>query len=372
MEFREHLKYSFFDLLIDKNISFALYRLPGERDIRLVLQTSNQSETFVDLQELNNKKGFVIAPFQISKASPIVLIHPDIVLVGEEIIFDYFHNFSFNNNLHKEHPESFEQPTTATFEQYREGYGKFHEALMNDNFRKLVLSRTFDHNRAKNFSAGLSFRNACEKYPNNFIFLCNTPQSGVWLGCSPEILVSGQSGTWTTDALAGTKKVSGIDSEEVIWDDKNRLEQQIVVEYMQQQLLKANIKSTYCEPKTIRSGHLAHLKSEFIFQIDDPSKIGSLLNLLHPSPAVCGFPKQEAFDFIIRNEGYDRKYYSGFLGYLDVSNRTDLFVNLRCMQIFNEKLRLFAGGGLLSSSELVSEWKETEYKMQTILSIINE
>ena len=182
--------------------------------------------------------------------------------------------------------------------------------------------------------------------------------------------MSGKNGNWKTDALAGTKKISKDDA--VIWDDKNRLEQQIVVEYMQQQLIKAGIKSTYSEPKTIRSGNLAHLKSEFSFHIDDSSKIGSLLNLLHPSPAVCGFPKKEAFDFITKNEGYDRKYYSGFLGYLDVDNKTDLFVNLRCMQIFKQNLRLFAGGGILPSSELISEWKETEYKLQTILSIINE
>lgn len=371
MEFREHLKYSFFDLLIDKNISFALYRLPGEQDIRLVLQTSNQSETFLNLSDLNDRKGFVITPFQISKATPIILIQPEIVLAGEESVFDYLYKSSITNQTNKQSAVFFEQLEATTFDHYQEGYAKFHEALVDETLKKLVLSRTFEVIREKNFSAGLSFERACEKYPDNFIFLCNSAETGTWLGCSPEILVSGQNGNWKTDALAGTKKVSEVDNN-VIWDSKNRLEQQIVIEYMHQQLLKANIESTYSEPKTIRSGNLAHLKSEFTFHIDDSSKIGNLLNLLHPSPAVCGFPKKEAFDFIIENEGYDRKYYSGFLGYLDVDNKTDLFVNLRCMQIFKDNLRLFAGGGILPSSELISEWKETEYKLQTILSIINE
>ncbi|PXV60015.1 isochorismate synthase [Dysgonomonas alginatilytica] len=368
MEFREHIKYRFFDLLIDKNISFSLYRLPGEREICLVLQTSDQSETFDSLSDLNNRKGFVIAPFQLSRETPIVLIQPDIVLTGEGIIFDFLYKSSFTNT---QSSIFYKESKATTFDHYQKGYTKFHEALVDGAFKKLVLSRTFEISRNEQFSAGLSFQNACNKYPDNFIFLCNSPESGTWLGCSPEILVSGQNGNWTTDALAGTKKTSDINNN-VIWDNKNRLEQQIVIEYMQEQLLKADIKSTYSEPKTIRSGNLAHLKSEFTFHIDDSSKIGNLLNLLHPSPAVCGFPKKEAFDFIIENEGYDRKYYSGFLGYLDVDNKTDLFVNLRCMQIFKDNLRLFAGGGILPSSELISEWKETEYKLQTILSIINE
>ncbi len=371
MEFREHLKYSFFDLLINKNISFALYRLPGECDVRLVLQTSKQLETFSSLSDLNNRKGFVITPFQISKATPIALIESDVVLTGEDTIFEHLYNSSFADCVNKQSEVFFEESEATTFNHYQEGYAKFHDALIDETLKKLVLSRTFEIVRDEDFSSGLSFQRACEKYPDNFIFLCNSPKSGTWLGCSPEVLVSGQGGNWKTAALAGTKKTSDTDNK-IVWDDKNRLEQQIVIEYMQEQLLKGGIKSTHSEPKTIRSGNLAHLKSEFRFQIEDSSKIGSLLNLLHPSPAVCGFPKNEAFDFIIENEGYDRKYYSGFLGYLDVDNKTDLFVNLRCMQIFNKNLRLFAGGGILPSSELISEWKETEYKLQTILSIINE
>lgn len=371
MAFSQHPQYRFFDLLINKNISFALYRLPGEKEVRLVLQTSIQSELFDNLSDLNNKRGFIIAPFQISKTTPIVLIQPDIVLTGEESVFNYLHNSSLTANFNKSHPIFFEESKATTFDHYQKGYTKFHNALVNSKLKKLVLSRTFELVRSEELSAGLSFQRACKKYPDNFIFLCNSAESGTWLGCSPEVLVSGQNGNWKTDALAGTKKTSEIDND-VIWDNKNRLEQQIVIEYMQEQLLKADIKSTYSEPKTIQSGNLAHLKSEFTFHIDDSSKIGNLLNLLHPSPAVCGFPKKEAFDFIIENEGYDRKYYSGFLGYLDVDNKTDLFVNLRCMQIFKDNLRLFAGGGILPSSELILEWKETEYKLQTILSIINE
>ena len=71
-----------------------------------------------------------------------------------------------------------------------------------------------------------------------------------------------------------------------------------------------------------------------------------------------------------KSEGYDRRYYSGFIGWLDPDGRTDLYVNLRCMHIEEEQLTLYAGGGLLASSELNDEWLETEKKLQTMRRII--
>lgn len=369
MILNEHLTYNFFDVLIDNQIRFALYRLPGEQQIRLVLQTSDEEQTFANWSDLDNKTGFVIAPFKLSKSTPIIVIRPDVVLDNEERIFEYLLRLSSQYRANSQLAAFFETSQAATFDRYQDRYNRFRDALSDDKLQKLVLSRTYEKERGEGFSAGLTFKKGCDTYPDNFIFLCHTPTSGTWLGCSPEILVSGRNGQWESDALAGTQRVTDT-ANGVTWDDKNRLEQQIVVDYMQEQLSNAGIKSTFGEPQTVWSGNLAHLKTKFEFQIDDPSQIGNLLSLLHPSPAVCGFPKKEALDFIIDNEGYNRTYYSGFLGYLDTHNQTDLFVNLRCMQILPMNLCLFAGGGILPSSELFSEWKETEYKFQTLLSII--
>jgi len=105
--------------------------------------------------------------------------------------------------------------------------------------------------------------------------------------------------------------------------------------------------------------------------MNESTEIGQLLEILHPTPAVCGYPKKETYKLILENEGYDRRYYSGFIGQLSLNGKTDLFVNLRCMQIMPEKLTFFAGGGLLSYSELEAEWEETEEKLQTMLSLID-
>jgi isochorismate synthase len=369
MEFSESLGYSLFDHLVDSDVRFAVYRLPGNKELNFVMQKSSMPETFNDLTELNSKKGFVIAPFHISKFSPIVIIRPDIVLNGETDIFQYLSSLSFSS-IKKENVDLLGEGCNV-FDKYEKVYKKFHGALTDNTFQKLVLSRTKDISREPTFSAGNTFKSACDKYPDNFIFLCNTPESGTWFGCSPEVLLEKQADCWSTVALAGTQEYSE-NTQNVVWDSKNRLEQQIVVEYMQNQLSKADIESTHNDPLTIKSGNVVHLKSEFKFQIGDLSKLGDLLKLLHPSPAVCGFPKQEAFDFIVGSERYNRQYYSGFVGFMDANQQTNLYVNLRCMNISGDKLRLFAGGGILASSDVQSEWMETEHKLQTILSVIQK
>ena len=92
---------------------------------------------------------------------------------------------------------------------------------------------------------------------------------------------------------------------------------------------------------------------------------------LHPTPAVCGLPKEETYRIIRENEGYDRSYYSGFIGWLAPEGKSDLYVNLRCMNILRGSFVLYAGGGILASSEIESEWLETEAKMQTMKRLIN-
>lgn len=369
MEFNhnQYLEYRIFDFLIDYNIRFALYRLPGEHDINLILQTSPNENQFENLSELNNKQGFVIAPFQISERNPIVLIKPDIVIAGQNAILSYIKDFISITSNNPVSQTFVGDNISDTFEAYSKAYSVFQTTLADGNIQKLVLSRTLKKERRQDFSIGESFLKACKTYPDNFVYLCNTPETGSWLGCSPELLIAGQESSWKTVALAGTKDNSTTD-----WDNKNRIEQQIVADYMQQQLELGGYRYTESKPVTIESGNIKHIKTDFSFESDSSASVGDLLELLHPSPAVCGFPKKEAFEFIVANEGYNRSYYSGFLGCINMMGKTEVYVNLRCMKIYKDILELYAGGGILTSSSLKSEWEETEKKLQTILSIIDK
>ena len=120
----------------------------------------------------------------------------------------------------------------------------------------------------------------------------------------------------------------------------------------------------------MKAGNLVHLRSDFSFTLDDSltdgNGLGKLVDALHPTPAVCGLPKQEAMEFIIANESIDRRYYSGYCGPWNVGGMTALFVSLRCMELSAHRSVLYAGGGLLAESSEESEWQETMMKMEAM------
>jgi isochorismate synthase len=96
-----------------------------------------------------------------------------------------------------------------------------------------------------------------------------------------------------------------------------------------------------------------------------------MLQLLHPTSAVCGMPKEPALQFILDNEKHSRAFYSGFLGPVNVASETHIFVNLRCMQIYTDKAVLYAGAGITADSDPQKEWEETELKCLTLLNVFN-
>ena len=91
---------------------------------------------------------------------------------------------------------------------------------------------------------------------------------------------------------------------------------------------------------------------------------------LHPTPAVCGLPKEKSLDIIYKTEPYDREYYAGYLGMVE-NDSVDFYVNLRCMKIYENAAALFVGGGITANSDAKKEWQETELKAKTLLNILD-
>ncbi|MEJ0056113.1 MAG: chorismate-binding protein [Bacteroidota bacterium] len=80
-------------------------------------------------------------------------------------------------------------------------------------------------------------------------------------------------------------------------------------------------------------------------------QLGSImLKLLHPTSAVCGMPMEASLEFLKQNEGYDREFYSGYLGPVNIDHETSLYVNLRCMKLFANEASLYAGAGVMADS----------------------
>lgn len=345
------------DAAIQQNKSFAIYRIPGENQLRFVATDNDAIHTYYDIEALNQQMGFVIAPFRISDECPILCLQ------GKEEILD-IPSIMLSEDNHFSH-----QPVPQTSPGYLKRFHKFITPLRGKKLDKLVLSRQVTTDRTEDFSPALAFLRACQRYVRSYVYLFHTPQTGTWLGSTPEILLSGEKGSWYTAALAGTQPlING--KLPLIWSEKNYEEQQLVVTYIHNQLKSAGITPEEYGPYVVQAGELSHLKSDFRFSLPDNNYLGDLLKLLHPTPAVCGLPREEAYRFILYNEGYDRRYYSGFLGWLNPEGKSDLYVNLRCMEIEEKRLKLYAGGGLLPSSTATEEWQETEDKLRTMKALI--
>ena len=338
--------------------SFALYRLPYAKMCTLL---TGEVREVVSMAALSGQQGFVMAPFFMSAQTPLLLIEPQSVTPLTTL-----DNLSLD--LTEPLGESAQQLLGDLRAAYHIDFLNFHAHLINGSFQKLVLARSVDVARRPEVTPLDLFRRACDNYPRMFIALVYTPQSGMWLVATPETLLAGNGDHWQTMALAGTQPYS----EDISWQEKELDEQRYVSTYITHQLERYAHHLREEGPYTTRAGHLAHLRSDFHFTMNDPSHVGDLLYALHPTPAVGGLPKQEAYRFIRHYEHQPRQYYSGFLGPLFVRSQTHLFVTLRCMRIYDDVCRLYAGGGLLQGSVEALEWQETESKLDTMRRILLE
>ena len=339
--------------------SFALYRLPGATTC-VWCESKEQPLALARCSALDGRSGFLFAPFRLTAHTPLLLVVPDVI---KEMSLDELP--SIQGDMHfMEHDDSAER------ERYQQVFARFHQALCSGELQKVVLSRRAKETALQDIDPLALFKEACLSYPQHFVALVSTPQSGTWLMATPEILLQRQQGRWHTMALAGTMPSSHFTTTEEplhsIWSDKNIREQQYVSDYIRECLNRHASDISESAPQTLLAGQVMHIVTHFHFSFDAGQSLGCLIQALHPTPAVCGMPKREAYDFILQHEQHDRLYYSGFAGPLQLMDETQLFVTLRCMQLEQRQYTLYAGGGLLKDSVAEKEWHETEYKMQTI------
>lgn len=338
--------------------SFAIYRLPFARQCTLMVQNTSPIE-LSSLADLNGQSGFVIAPFSSSDENPILLMHPD-EITTVDVRDAEAGRWSSDRQLSS-------SKARAERESYHDNFAHFHSQLISGRFSKLVLSRCSETPLDDGLRADEIFQRACQLYPRQFVALFSTPKSGTWLMATPEILLDGSGGRWRTMALAGTMPYG---EGPVSWSEKNQSEQRYVANYIRERLKDYAREIKEEGPQTTRAADLVHLRSDFTFFLNDDNAIGHLLDSLHPTPAVCGIPKDEARDYILDNESSPRHYYSGFAGPLNLQGDTHLYVSLRCMEILPRCCKLYAGGGILRESTEESEWEETEAKLSTMRKLL--
>lgn len=209
------------------------------------------------------------------------------------------------------------------------------------------------------------FDELCDRYPSTLVYLISSPKFGTWMGASPEQLITFEDGNGLTTALAGTKK----SDDSTAWGNKEQTEQAIVTSYLLEQLhsLKIPIK-TIDGPNEFQAGPVKHLKTTIQFSSTTIPPINIAMQL-HPTPAVSGYPKQNALSYLSKIEAHNRSLYTGVIGIYG-RNKAQLYVNLRCCQLQEDRAFIYLGGGFTKDSIPLKEWEETENKSKTLLNIL--
>ncbi len=374
-DFFKHIETQF-----DNQLPFVVYRKPNEVEAKAILQnddaiykTSNFIEQGFVFSPFENIDDTVLTPLNISESISCNAVSLSAVEVSHNNeILKQSRKFSGQNDKQK-HINLVEKGV---------------EAIKNGTFKKVVLSRQEVVNISENNLISI-LKNLLNTYASAFVYCWYHPKIGLWLGATPETLIKIEGNRFSIMALAGTQDYKG--TLEVNWQQKEKVEQQVVTDFIIENLesLVENVKVSKTE--TVKAGNLLHLKTNITAQLKSNLNLNEIITALHPTPAVCGYPKEVARQFILKNETYNREFYTGFLGELNfettiapraskrnIENRaytvkrksTQLYVNLRCMQIKENNAIIYVGGGITESSNPESEWEETVSKSLVIKNVL--
>ncbi len=353
---------------LQKNLPFVLYRKPNQKEITGYLQQEDTLFSVIDFTE----KGFVISSFD-----------------GE---CTYYIPEEKAKKHQWEYQESFvkkAESTIAVYEsEHKEAFvdvvKKGVQAIRNKEFEKVVLSRN-ETISVENTSIVEVYESLVYQYPTAYVYCFHHPKIGTWLGATPELLLNVAEDVFKTISLAGTQKGSGDPA--VSWQNKEIEEQQFVTDFIVSKLKNELEAVTVSQPYSVQAGSLWHIRTDITGHLSPQKALCKILKILHPTPAVCGLPKEIAKKFILENENYDRQFYTGFLGELNCEDITgkhnvDLYVNLRCMQIkatateMAEKqslkqVILYMGCGVTKDSIPEKEWEESVNKSMTMKKVLH-
>ncbi|ASK32720.1 hypothetical protein CEY12_08470 [Chryseobacterium sp. T16E-39] len=290
--------------------------------------------------------------------------------------FDSSNHLRFKGDIVEFHPKDFEKITITnqilqpennhlvgeTKEEYLKKLDKVIDVIRQNNLPKLVLSRRKIIRDFSTIDLKESFKNLCNSYPNAFRYIFIDGENS-WMGAFSEVLgkFDKKTHTFETMSLAGTLPVSEP------WSEKEIEEQKPVSSYIQNIFEKYAVLGNIETSSTYDhiSGNIKHLRTDFKAKIK-PEDVDHIIKELHPTPAVCGIPKEFCREKIQEFEKFPREFYAGYIK-IETEETVQYFVNLRCAKLHKDSIHLFVGGGITSQSNPEKEWQETELKSEAVL-----
>ncbi len=254
-------------------------------------------------------------------------------------------------------------------------------ALKNSTLHKVVLADALDVLSASYFNIPASLKTLGMAYGDCCIFSLSNGEGPVFIGASPERLLSITTSVngrqLTTDALAGSAprgdsmKTDQLIAEKLLNNPKERYEHQVVAEFIVEQLIKLGLTPKFnSSPEVLRLANIQHLHTPIHAALPHDIKPLTLVKTLHPTPAVAGLPRTTASQLLKTTESFDRGLYASPIGWIDANGNSEFIVGIRSALIDGRQARLFAGAGIVAQSNPRSELAEVKLKLQALLGAL--
>lgn len=267
----------------------------------------------------------------------------------------------------------------AERERWTRGVREALEEVREGRLEKVVLARTLDVAAGAAASPVRAYRRLRADNPRSSLFFLQPEPGTAFLGASPELLGAARGSVFRATAVAGSVPRGGSAEEdrargrELLGSDKDRREQAIVAEEIRRSLASRLGAVTVGPPRLLKLARIQHLESA----VEAPLPSGRdfhLLDLiadLHPTPAVCGRPRDRALETLRRSEPFERGWYAGPVGWFGPAGRGEFVPGLRSAVLHGGAWRLFAGAGIVEGSEPNREWEETGVKFVPMLRALD-
>jgi len=250
--------------------------------------------------------------------------------------------------------------------------GLYAGAVGRGRLDKVVLARRVELRAPTELDVPNALRRLAAAAPESTVFAFARGER-TFLGATPERLVRTEGREFATVALAGSIRrgadaaEDGTLAAELLSSEKEREEHGVVVE-----MLRASL-APLCEtleldraPGVMTLHHVQHLVTEVRGRLHERAGILALAGVLHPTPAVGGEPRGLALELIAEHEGFERGWYAGPIGWVDIAGDGELAVALRSGLVAGTCATLFAGCGIVADSDPDREWEESRVKLRTV------
>jgi menaquinone-specific isochorismate synthase len=240
---------------------------------------------------------------------------------------------------------------------------------------KVVLARTMDIDAPVDPAEVVMHLWGMNRGSHVFLFE-PTPGSAL-VGAAPETIATLRDGVFHATAVAGSIQRGGSVREQaelaaaLLASEKDRIEQRIVVDDLIARLetVAHQIRADR-QPHVLTLARIQHLETEIRASVPAGTGVLDLLRLLHPTPAVCGLPRDAALGVLAEEEPFERGWYAGPVGWFDAEGNGVFAPALRTAVLHEGVWRLFAGAGIVEGSIPALEWEETGMKLTPVLDAL--